>query len=180
MTLGFGSILMGIILMYSGLQNLSVPDVILGRTPPPHAGVSNSDQVAAAEAADTQFLNSQAKQNPADVNRQLKNQHPELHLGIRNVVAQLIAHFPTLQITATTNGRHAHNSLHYVGRACDLSADARTMEAAAAWAAKYLTPLLTEGIHNPNLSVKNHRHASPSIWGSTVWSEHANHIHVAV
>lgn len=105
--------------------------------------------------------------------------HPELHAGIAAAVQAVLSHFP-LQITSTTGGGHATNSYHYRGEAADLAGPASTMLAAANWINANLAGGLTEGIHNPNLSVK-YGHAVPSsYWGSTVWGQHANHIHLAV
>jgi hypothetical protein len=39
---------------------------------------------------------------------------------------------------------------------------------------------LLEGIHNPNLSIKNGQVVPPGSWGAKTWAQHANHIHMAM
>jgi hypothetical protein len=104
--------------------------------------------------------------------------HPELKPAISQLVNEVLAEFPRLQITSTTGGTHAAHSLHYQGRAADLAGP--DMDGIGARIAERFTSRLTEGIHNPTLSVKNNSHASPSIWGASTWDEHRNHIHLAV
>jgi hypothetical protein len=106
--------------------------------------------------------------------------HPELKSGIAKLWNIVHAQFPGLNISSTTSGRHAGNSLHYTGEAVDSSASSAYMYRAAAWIASHLTNALTEGIHNPNLSVKYGQRVSPSFWGSSVWAGHADHIHLGV
>ncbi len=115
--------------------------------------------------------------------------HPELKPGISEVVNAILEQFPDLEITATTNGEHAENSYHYLGRAADIaSGDYSLMNKAAAWInSSGLWQHLTEGIHNPGtesgsdlLSVKDQKKVPPSYWGAETWAEHTNHIHVAV
>jgi hypothetical protein len=107
----------------------------------------------------------------------LTREHPEIQAGVREVVAIILASFP-LTITSTTGGTHAVHSLHYEGRAVDLAGP--NMDAVGTWISENLTSRLTEGIHNPTLSVKDRQTVSPSFWGATVWAEHLNHIHVGV
>jgi peptidoglycan hydrolase-like protein with peptidoglycan-binding domain len=104
--------------------------------------------------------------------------HAELKPGIAQLVNELLVRFPKLQITSTTGGKHAKQSFHYQGRAVDLAGP--DMDRISVWIAENLTPRLAEGIHNPTLSVKDSRHASPDIWGSATWAAHRNHIHLAV
>jgi hypothetical protein len=86
-----------------------------------------------------------------------------------------------LVITSTTSGSHASNSYHYLGRACDVaSGDYALMNRAAKWINDNMLSVLTEGIHNPGLSIKNGARVDPSYWGAATWAEHQNHIHVAV
>lgn len=103
--------------------------------------------------------------------------HPELQAGISAIVATILKRWPGLAITSTTGGGHATNSLHYQGRAVDLAASSAYMLQAAAWIKANLGAQLTEGIHNPNLSVKYGEEVSPSFWGSEVWGDHLDHIH---
>lgn len=104
--------------------------------------------------------------------------HPELQPGISAIVATILKRWPQLMITSTTGGGHATNSLHYFGRAVDLGADSGYMLDAAAWIREKLGRNLTEGIHNPNLSVKYGEEVPPGFWGPTVWADHLDHIHV--
>jgi hypothetical protein len=86
-----------------------------------------------------------------------------------------------LSITSTTGGQHAPGSFHYQGLAADLGGSSGAMNRAAAWllsSGAYRS--LLEGIHNPNLSVKNGQRVPPSFWGGAVWGQHANHIHIAL
>lgn len=184
MTLGFGSLLFGVIFIYSGLQNLSVIDVILGRPAPPHGGLDGGGGTANTPSGPTTL--DDVVQDSLDPHKvgamvaRIKREHPELHAGIRHVVAQILVKFPALRITSTTGGTHAKDSYHYKGRAADLGGDPATMRVAAQWIRTHLQPVLTEGIHNPGLSVKNHRLVQPDFWTNTVWLQHINHIHVAV
>jgi TP901 family phage tail tape measure protein len=104
--------------------------------------------------------------------------HPELQAGISAIIATVLKRWPGLSITSTTGGGHATNSLHYEGRAADLAAGSGYMLKAAAWIRSKLGPLLTEGIHNPNLSVKYGKNVGPGFWGPEVWADHFDHIHL--
>lgn len=104
--------------------------------------------------------------------------HPELQPAISAIVATILKRFPGLAITSTTGGGHATNSLHYEGRAADLAAISSYMLNAAGWIKKQLGANLTEGIHNPNLSIKYGKEVDPSFWTAPVWADHLDHIHV--
>ena len=110
--------------------------------------------------------------------------HPELHPGVSQVANAIRHKWPVLRIGSTTGGTHAANSLHYRGEAVDLFVPysnpqaQRDMDRAAAWIAQHMTHALSEGIHNPGLSVKDGRTVPPSFWGATVWEQHRNHIHI--
>lgn len=107
--------------------------------------------------------------------------HPEVHSGVAHIAALIMAEFHDVVVSSTTGGVHAAGSYHYRGEAVDLIAPtAARMNEVGAWVARELGPHLTEGIHNSTLSIKNGRQVPPSFWGPTVWSEHLNHIHVAV
>jgi SLT domain-containing protein len=104
-----------------------------------------------------------------------------VHAGIAKAAQAVLAKFPGLQVTSTTGGGHAANSYHYKGEAVDIaSGDYGYMTKAAAWIKQKMGRNLTEGIHNPNLSVKDGKNVAPSFWGTTTWANHANHIHLAV
>jgi hypothetical protein len=106
--------------------------------------------------------------------------HPELHAGIAAAVQQVLNRFP-LSITSTTRGGHADGSYHYLGEAADIAGDSATMLRAASWiGSSGLARSLTEGIHNPNLSVKFGKGVPSSYWGAATWAQHLNHIHMAV
>lgn len=100
--------------------------------------------------------------------------------GISGAVSALLNKFPGLSVTSTTGGGHAKNSYHYRGMAADIGGPAGMMNAAAAWIQKTMGGSLTEGIHNPNLSIKNGKNVPSSFWGPTTWAGHANHIHLAI
>jgi hypothetical protein len=120
-----------------------------------------------------------AAMHPMEV--KIASQHPELKVGIRRVCAIILTQFPSITIGTTTNHHTITGtggvSLHVSGRAADLVGP--NMDAVGRWIAQNLTSRLTEGIHNPTLSVKHGSHADPSIWGSE-WANHFDHIHVAV
>jgi hypothetical protein len=103
-----------------------------------------------------------------------------LHSGIRKVAAAVLGQFPGLSVTSTTGGGHVSGSYHYLGEAVDIAGSTGVMNAAANWIKRSgLYRQLTEGIHNPNLSVSDGHMVDPSFY-SSVWAEHANHIHLAV
>jgi hypothetical protein len=77
-----------------------------------------------------------------------------LSAGIQGAVNRVIGQFPGLTVTSTTGGGHAANSYHYRGMAADLGGDAATMLRAASWIKRTMGSNLTDGIHNPNLSIK--------------------------
>lgn len=103
-----------------------------------------------------------------------------LHQGIKEVASTVLGHYPGLSVTSTTSGTHVANSLHYAGEAVDIGGDTQTMFDASAWIKQTgLYRQLTEGIHNPNLSVNDGKFVDPSYYAA-VWAEHANHIHLGV
>lgn len=100
--------------------------------------------------------------------------------GVRGVVERVLGRFGGLDVTSTTGGHHAANSLHYLDEAVDLSGPSAVMLRAAQWIGSTFGRELAEGIHNPNLSVHSGHVVPPSFWGAQTWAEHANHIHVGV
>lgn len=107
--------------------------------------------------------------------------HPELHRGVSVAVNLIRKHWPQLVITSTTTGKHTANSLHYLGEAADLAGgDATYMDKASAWIRAHLAKYLTEGIHDPDLSVHAGKAVASNYWGKETWDEHLNHIHVGV
>lgn len=113
------------------------------------------------------------------------NGHPQPNDNISKVAATVIAKYPRLLVTSSTDhSRLSTNglvSLHVSGQAVDLAVnDAAYMLQAADWCKTNLKSILTEGIHNPNLSIKDMKSVAPSFWGAQTWAEHTNHIHLAV
>lgn len=103
-----------------------------------------------------------------------------LHQGIKEVASIVLGHYPGLSVTSTTSGGHVSGSLHYAGEAVDVAGDTKTMFDASSWIKQTgLYRQLTEGIHNPNLSVSDGKFVDPSYYAA-VWGEHANHIHLGV
>lgn len=102
-----------------------------------------------------------------------------LKAGIAALVGKILAKFPGLSVTSTTGGTHAPGSYHYRGLAADLGGNPDLMNRAASWLAGN-AKALTEGIHNPGLSVKDGVAVPSSFWGATTWAGHMDHIHVAV
>ncbi|MGB7588159.1 MAG: transglycosylase SLT domain-containing protein, partial [Solirubrobacterales bacterium] len=103
--------------------------------------------------------------------------HPELQGGISRIVNDVLQHFPGLAITSTL--RPGDPGFHGLGRAADLAGSTGYMYKAAAWVASHLGASLTEGIHNPDLSIKYGKGVPASYWGAAKWAEHLNHIHLA-
>jgi len=104
-----------------------------------------------------------------------------LHTGIHNLASYVMSKFGGLSVTSTTGGEHEPNSYHYKGEAVDLANSSTSyMDKAAGWISGNLTSALTEGIHNPDLSVKYGKGVPSSYWGPETWAGHKNHIHLAV
>ena len=104
---------------------------------------------------------------------------PGVATGIGGIAQSIIGRFPGLVITSTTGGTHAKNSYHYRGMAVDIGGPGGLMNAASDWIRQTYGNVLIEGIHNPNLSIKNGQPVPPSFWGGGTWAGHANHIHIA-
>lgn len=103
-----------------------------------------------------------------------------VHQGVLNAARAIEGRFPGLTITSGTGGSHVSGSYHYKGEAVDIAGSGPEMFRASDWIkSSGLYRKLAEGIHNPNLAVKDGRMVSPSFY-SGVWAGHANHIHVAV
>jgi hypothetical protein len=103
-----------------------------------------------------------------------------LQQGIAHGVQAVLAHFPGLSVTSTTGAGHASGSYHYRGMAADLGGAGPLMNRAASWIGSTMGASLLEGIHNPNLSIKNGQVVPPGSWGAKTWAQHANHIHMAM
>jgi hypothetical protein len=103
-----------------------------------------------------------------------------VHAGVIAAARKIINMFPGLIVTSGTGGTHATNSYHYKGDALDIGGSVAVMNRAASWIRSNIGSRLTEGIHNPNLSISNGKSVSPSFWGAETWAAHANHIHIAI
>jgi hypothetical protein len=101
--------------------------------------------------------------------------HPELQPGISAIAATVLKRFPGMSIGSTL--RPGDPGFHGQGRAADLVGG--NMDIEGAWIAKHMTPQLTEGIHNPTLSVDTGHHVPSSFWGPATWADHVDHIHLA-
>jgi hypothetical protein len=145
----------------------------------PKATESTSEPTSSQQA--TQELGQSGTANRS-VEAKLAKEHPELQPGVRKVVAIILTQFPEMTITSTTNHSYlttnGNKSLHVEGRAADLVGG--NMDAIGTWIAKNLGSLLTEGIHNPTLSVKDGKVVPASFWGAATWEQHLTHIHVGV
>lgn len=190
MTFGFALLTAGSLLIYSGWSNSTIAEVMRGlavsKSGPGDVGFTTlianigtgTAEAVSPSGGDGPVIG--GKGHPHKKEQVLRESHPELKPGIIAVVAVILARFPELEITSTTGGSHATNSLHYEGRAVDLGGSPAVMRKAAKWIARYLTGVLTEGIHNPGLSVKDKKKVPPSFWGSETWNDHTDHIHVGV
>jgi hypothetical protein len=103
-----------------------------------------------------------------------------LQAGIQRGAQMVLGQFPGLSITSTTTGGHAAHSYHYRGMAVDIGGSPALMDRAAAWIGQHMGASLLEGIHNPNLSIKDGKTVPPSFWGASTWAAHMNHIHMAM
>jgi hypothetical protein len=111
--------------------------------------------------------------------------HPQPHDRISRLAATILASWPNLQVTATTDGNHVPGSYHYQGLAVDLATPlpqtaerTKYMNDAAKWIAKNF-PQITELIHNPGPAIKDGRSVNGAVVYESVWAGHTNHIHVA-
>lgn len=75
---------------------------------------------------------------------------------------------------------HAANSCHYKGKAFDAVGTGLQMNNFALSMATEHKPQLSELIHNPGFSIKDGKDVPPSFWGTVVWNQHRNHVHIAV
>lgn len=105
-----------------------------------------------------------------------------LQPGIISATSALLQRFPGLYVTSgyRTSMPIGHPDFHNTGQATDTAGPAALMYQAAQWAGGALGRSLAEGIHNPNLSIKNGAAVSPGFWGAATWAGHARHIHMAV
>jgi hypothetical protein len=106
--------------------------------------------------------------------------------NVRDVIRRMKSHFPGMIVYATTNHdkytSSGNVSDHYAGNAVDMSSgDYGLMRRAAAWVmSSGLYRRLKQGIHNPNLSVNDGKVVPSSYWQEPTWSQHLNHIHLAI
>lgn len=201
MTFGFALVLAGFLLVDSGWKGVTPLQVLQGVTAGTHGpggvlkltgmDVLNSVTPSGSESgsggeSEPEGL-PQLKTSSKHQRASLQLAHPELHPAILTITAIVVTAFPKLTITSTTGGSHASGSYHYLGRAVDLApaggmtpANVAYMNKAAKWINKTMSGLLTEGIHNPGLSVKDKKRVPSSFWGAATWQEHLNHIHLAM
>ena len=187
MTFGFALLTIGTVLTLSGWSNRSIAEVLQGIVTPQGMGpgenafVSGTKEVkeGVKEAATGKGTGGGVAAGPSIGGDRSVLNHPELKPGIASITVTVLKRFPGLSISSTTGGTHVTDSYHYKGRAVDLTGSTQEMNKAAKWINRTLVLSLVEGIHNPGLSVDNHKHVPSSFWGSE-WSEHTNHIHLAV
>lgn len=76
---------------------------------------------------------------------------------------------------------HSSISLHYAkfGDGTGKAADAYGAERAMRGFADFINSVgrVTEGIHNPNLSMWHGEPVASPHWGAVTWREHVNHVH---
>lgn len=112
---------------------------------------------------------------------ELARLYSDTHDPVRKVVAKILVANPEMYVTATTGGNHVTHSYHWLGRAFDLGANSQqAKDRCGEWCNEHVASSLTEGIHNPNLSVKYGQRVPASYWGPAIWQGHINHVHVAV
>jgi len=194
MTFGFALLLAGFVLLDAGWKGTTPAGVLRGITEGSHGagGViaeTGRDVMASFTGQPSSSVEAPSPSgggalphigNLKGQKKALQSAHPELKPGVLAVTAIVLAAFPGLSIASTTGGTHVTDSLHYEGRAVDLVGSAQEMNKAAKWINRYLRGMLTEGIHNPGLSIKNKQQVPSSFWGSETWAGHADHIHLGV
>jgi hypothetical protein len=102
-----------------------------------------------------------------------------LQPGISAIASEVTGRFPGLYISSGARPQGRPSSYHYSGMAVDLAGSSTVMSAAARWVGANIGRSLLEGIHNPNLSIKNGAAVAPSFWGAKTWAGHRDHIHLA-
>ena len=113
--------------------------------------------------------------------------HTPLHGPIEKAVAAVQGKFPSMAVTSTlrnTITRSGNPSNHNIGIAADIGSTAGVMRQAAEWIkSSGLSRSLVEGIHNPNLSIRDGQTTSPfgaGFWGAGTWGDHIDHIHMSL
>jgi hypothetical protein len=181
MTFAFGSFTLGAALLVSAFKNQSLISLILGQPGTPISAQGNSQPSVSGTTGVGGGTNAPGSTDVTGGKQTQFNGHPKnVKPGVSAVVAAIQHQFPQLVVTATTDGVHVTNSLHYQGRAEDLAASSSIMNQAAKWILQNFGSQLAEGIHNPGLSIKNGKTVPSSFWGAVTWQAHRNHIHVAV
>ncbi len=103
-----------------------------------------------------------------------------LQPAVSSLANRLVSQFG-LGITSTTGGVHAPGSYHYQGLAADLGGPSASLLRASEYLKSSGTyRSLLEGIHNPNLAVKNGQIFSGAGPFGSVWGNHLTHIHIAL
>lgn len=177
MTFVFGLIAVGTVLIYSAVQKNggeSVLQTFSGQTKP------NTQAPLEGLAPNTDGSNTNDGQaKTVGTNRSGSGSGLLLQLA-KVATSQYSLHVSEYPPYGPVHPVHAKNSLHYQGRAFDASGSLKNMGAFSAYLRENYTAQLTEGIHNPGLSVKNGKAVPPSFWGITTWVAHANHVHVGI
>jgi hypothetical protein len=113
--------------------------------------------------------------------------HPELKPGISRMYNLLKSHFPQAGISSTVrSGENPNGCTHTAGRAADIIGPSQAyMDNMAAWLAANMTSGICQGIHQDGngqigLSVNAGASVGIGFWGPSTWSQHINHIHLAV
>lgn len=129
-----------------------------------------------------------AKGRPGLSSAELFEGHPSnVASSLVKLIEIMKKRWPLLQVTSTTDHGYLTSSGnvsdHTTGHAVDLSSgDYGYMNKAAAWVkSSGLYKQIKQGIHNPNLAIEEGViEDPPGIYAGQTWSEHLNHIHLAV
>lgn len=133
-----------------------------------------------------------AKGRPGMSSAELFDGHPSnVASSLVKLIEIMKKRWPMLEVTSTTDHGYLTSSGnvsdHTTGHAVDLarpmdSSGISYMNKAAAWVkGSGLYKQIKQGIHNPNLAIEEGAiETPPGIYAGQTWSEHLNHIHLAV